>query len=244
MWVAGAACGAHALEPPPTLQSLVGERLEFRVRWGVIPAASASLEVLDVGHGKIKLRALARTTAVVHAIYPVRDQIDSTVSLPDGRVSRYFKTSREGWGRTRRVEVLFDPVVGTSRYFRDEAFQRLLLVPRGVQDPLSSFYAYRTRQAPLDGEVTLDITDGKKLVTGVTAVRGREVVETPAGRFHTVRIEPMIEGIGGVFKKSPGARLFIWLTDDRWRRPVKMQSKVVVGHFTAELVKIIPPAGS
>ena len=244
LWVVAGACGALALERPPTLESLVGERLEFRVRWGVITAASATLEVLDAGHGKIKLRAKARTAAVVNAIYPVRDQIDSTVTLPGGVVSRYFKDSKEGWGDPRQVEVLFDPVAGTSRYFKGGEFQRLLLVPPGVQDPLSSFYAYRTWEIPLDGDVSLDITDGKKLVAGVTSVLGREVVETPAGSFHTVCIEPKIEGIGGIFKKSPGARLFIWLTDDRWRRPVKMQSKVVVGHFTAELVKIIPPAGS
>lgn len=243
VWLAMGAPGAQALEPPPTLASLVGERLEFRVRWGVITAAQATLEVLDAGQGTIKLRAVARTAAVVDAIYPVRDQIDSTVTLPGGTVARYFKTSKEGWGKSRRVEVLFDPAAGTSRYFKDGEFSRLLLVPPGVQDPLSSFYAYRTREIPLDEDVALDITDGKKLVVGVTSVLGREVVETPAGRFSTVRIEPKIEGIGGIFKKSPGARVFIWLTDDRWRRPVKMQSKVVVGHFTAELVKVVPPTG-
>ena len=81
------------------------------------------------------------------------------------------------------------------------------------------------------------------LVRELAWVLDRVVVKTPAGTFNTVRIEPKIEGVGGVFKKSPGARVLIWLTDDRWRRPVKLQSKVVVGHFTAELVEIIPPEG-
>ena len=51
-------------------------------------------------------------------------------------------------------------------------------------------------------------------------------------------VEPKLEGIGGVFKKSPGARVLIWLTYDARRLPVKLQSKVAVGHFTAELTKV------
>ena len=181
---------------------------------------------------------------MVRAIYPVRDDIDSTVSPPDLAVARFYKKAKEGWGaKTRRDEVLFDLDMGMSRYFKNNKFRRTLLVPPGVQDPLSSFFAYRTRDVPEDEDVVIDITDGAKLVTGVTSVLDRQVVKTPAGTFKTVRIEPKIEGIGGIFAKSPGARIFIWLTDDEWRRPVKMQSKVVVGHFTAELVKVIPPAG-
>ena len=72
-------------------------------------------------------------------------------------------------------------------------------------------------------------------------IHGREEVRVPAGTFRTIRIEPHIEKIGGVFAKSPGARLFIWVTDDAWRRPVKMESEVAVGSFIAELTRIDPP---
>ncbi len=233
---------AAAFPPPPRLDALKGERLEFRVRWGVIPAARASLEVLEAGGGRIRFRAKARTLPYIDALYPVRNRVESTVLPGSVRPLRYFKHAKEGWGKPRRVEVLFDPERGTARYFRNGALRKELLVPPGVQDPLSCFYAYRTMPLPDDRTVTFDITDGKKLVTGTVRVLGRETVRTPAGTFRTVKVEPRIEGIGGIFKKSPGARIFIWLTDDGRRMPVKLQSEVIVGAFTAELVAVTPPA--
>ena len=45
--------------PPPDLATLVGERLEFRLKWQGIPAADAVLEVADGGDGKILFTASA-----------------------------------------------------------------------------------------------------------------------------------------------------------------------------------------
>lgn len=237
-----AANSSTALEPPPDLRSLVGESLEFRARWGLIPAATASLEVLDAGQDRVKFLARARTLPYIDAIYPVRDWVESTFLLPGLRSLRYHTRSKQGWGRSHETEVVFDPHSGKASYFRDGVPLRSLRVPDDVQDPLSCFFAYRVLDLPGDEDARLEITDGKKVITGVVCVLGRERVETPAGTFDTVLIEPKIEGISGIFKRSPGARILIWLTDDRWRRPVKMKSKVSVGHFTAELAEIRHPA--
>jgi hypothetical protein len=229
-----------AAEPPRPLSKLAGEDLEFRVRWGAIPAGKASLEVIDEGGGRLTFRAKARSLPVLRNIYPVEELIESTVTLPGPRAQRYYKRAKEGWGPAQKDEVLFDYDVGTARLTRNEKPKATVPIPALVHDPLSVFYAYRTAAGIEDGPVTLAITDGAKVVDGVITVLGRETLETPAGVFRTILVEPKIEGIGGIFKKSPGARILIWLTDDEWRRPVKLQSKVVVGHFTAELVKIGP----
>jgi hypothetical protein len=236
------ATAVTALQQPPRLEALRGESLEFRIRWGIIPAGVATLEVISTSDGLLKLRAEARTLAYIDAIYPVRDRIESTVQAPDVRVLRYFKRAKEGHGKSQEDDVLFDPGKGVARSFRDGRLRKEILVPPGVQDPLSCFYRYRTLDLPGDEVARIDITDGKKLVTGTVSVLARESVETPAGTFQTVLVEPRIEGIGGIFRKSPNARIRIWLTDDEWRRPVKLQSEVVVGSFTAELEKIVAPA--
>lgn len=233
------ATGSIALEPPPPLARLAGETLEFRVRWGIIPAAKAFLEVRDEGAGKLRLRARAESLPVVSTVYPVQELIESSILLPGARVLRYYKKAKEGWGAKQHEEdVVFDHQAGLAKRVKDGAAKKPVRVPSDVHDPLSCFYAYRCMPVPGDGPVNMEISDGSKVVTGTVTVLGRETIETPAGTFRTVIIEPKIEGIGGVFKKSPGARILIWLTDDQWRRPVKLQSKVIVGHFTAELVKV------
>lgn len=239
LWAPAPSPGFQA---PPTLEDLVGEVLEFRVRWGAIPAATATLEVLPGEDGLLTFRAKARTLPYVDTIFPVRDTIESTVLPPNPTVVRFRKKTQEGWKKSREDLVFFDPEGGSSQSFRDGKPRRNLLVPPGVQDPLSSFYAFRVMALEGRTTVEMDITDGNRLVTGTVSVLKRETVRTPLGTFPTVLVEPRIEGIGGIFQKSPGARVLIWLTDDEWRRPVKLQSAVVVGSFTAELVGVTPPA--
>lgn len=233
---------ALPLSKPPALASLAGELLEFRVRWNFITAGTASLEVVAEKGGRLRLRALARTLPILDMIYPVEELVESSVTLPGPQVVRYYKKAREGWRNPRVDEVLFDHATGRAKSFKNGAAVREVDVPSDVQDPLSCFYWYRAFALKDDAPVTLELSDGGKVVTGTVIVLGRETVETPAGTFKTVIVEPKIEGVGGVFRKSPGARVLIWLTDDEWRRPVKLQSKVIVGRFTAELVSYRPPS--
>lgn len=229
---------ANALNPPANPRSLIGEKLSFDVRWGIIPAATASLEVAAEGEGSLKFKAKARTLKYIDSIYPLRNDLESIVTLPDLQVQSYGENSREGRSKQRETRVNFDVSAGVADYFKDGKKNKTLKIPPEVQDPLSCLYAYRAIALPNDAEVQLTISDGKKVVKGTVVVLRRETVETPAGTFKTVVVEPRVEGIGGIFRKSPGARVLVWLTDDEWRTPVKLKSKVVVGHFTAELTEL------
>jgi hypothetical protein len=60
----------------------------------------------------------------------------------------------------------------------------------------------------------------------------------PYGSFDTWLIEPDIKDVGGVFEKSKNAKIQIWITNDERRIPVLLRSKVIVGSFYAELIKI------
>lgn len=222
----------------PALDSLVGERLDFTLKWGIISAAKARLEILEREDGAIILRASARTIPFLDAIYPVRETVESAVTPPDMRVQRYIKSGKEGRGPTGEDEILFDWELKTAVHTRDGESRDPIEVPEGVQDPLSSFYAYRASKVQDYGPVVLDVTDGKKVTAGEVRVVGREKVKVPAGTFDAVIVEPEIEGVGGIFKKSPNASIRIWLTDDEWRTPLKLRSKVSVGHFTAVLTKM------
>jgi len=233
---------ANDAPPPPTPSALIGERLEFSVRWGLLRVASAVLEVEGGEDGRITFRATARTRSIVEALYPVRDMVESTVWLPDMRVDRYLKQGKTGGKPERRVEILFDVENGLAHRTRDGEARDPIEIPPGVQDPLSGLYAFRTLEVDDEEKIELDVTDGKKVTRGRLTVIGREQITTPAGVFNTVVIEPSLEGIGGVFETSPNAKATIWVTEDEWRRPVKLKGKVSVGSFTAVLVDVSHPS--
>lgn len=224
---------AAAVERP----SLAGERLEYRVRWGMLAVAGAVLEVEAAGEGRVVLRATARTRGWIDPIYPVRDLVESTVETATLRPVRFHKRTKEGHGRPREVEVEFDLEAGVARYVRDGKPREPLPLPEEFQDPLSCIYAYRALAPRAGGELIFTVTDGKRLIGGAFREVRRERVRTPAGEFDTVVVEPDIRGIGGVFRKSRKAKLRIWFTDDARRRPVRFYSEVAVGSFTMELTR-------
>jgi hypothetical protein len=72
---------------------------------------------------------------------------------------------------------------------------------------------------------------------GKATVIKRETITLVSGTYDTYLVEPDLKHIGGVFQKSPHAKLKIWVTADSRRIPVKVRSKVVVGSFVAELIR-------
>lgn len=228
--------------PPPDLSTLVGERLEFRLKWQGISAADAILEVVEGRDGRILFKATAKTVGIANFLYPVESRIVSTVRLDGFQAERYVKDGHEGREPSEVEEIVFDLKGGIAVRSDDGVPREPVEVPTDVRDPFSAFYAFRVTETDSEGVVELTISDGKRTKAGKVRVMAKERVKTPAGTFDTIKIAPEIEGLGGVFKKSPGATLFIWLTDDEWRRPVMMRSKVSVGSFTARLTSVTHPA--
>jgi hypothetical protein len=230
------------VSPPPDITTLVGERLEFRLKWQGIPAADATLEVAAGDDGRILFKATAKTIGLANLLYPVESRIVSTVRVEGFEAEKYFKDGHEG-REPSEVEVIeFDLQKGVAVRSEDGVAREPVEIPTDVRDPFAAFYAFRISDPDEEGVVEMTISDGKRTKTGNVRVVARERVKTPAGTFDTVKIAPEIEGLGGVFKKSPGATLYIWLTDDEWRRPVMMRSKVSVGSFTARLTDWSHPA--
>jgi hypothetical protein len=92
--------------------SVPGERLTFILKWTIIPAGEAVLEVLPQEHmagiDAHHFVLTARSNAFVDAFYMVRDRIDAWA---DSRhdVSRCLYRKKQHEGRTRRdITVSFD----------------------------------------------------------------------------------------------------------------------------------------
>jgi len=208
-----------------------------------IPAANAELSVVAGEGNRFRLEARAKGNSVTRLLYPLNSLMVSTVESPGVRPSSYERTGKEGWGDPLNRLLLFDREKGECQYWKDGTLRKTLPIPDDVQDPLSLLYAFRFFADLSEGSVVpVKVSDGKSVIEGTVTVLGREEVETPAGTFRAVKVEPSLEGIRGVFRKSPGAHLYVWLTDDRERQPVKVESEVSVGTFTALLVDIeMPP---
>ena len=222
-----------------------GERLTFALKWTIIPAGEAVLQVLPLEHmaGRTTYHFVltAKSNAFVDAFYMVRDRIDAWADTNLTQSLLYRKKQHEGNSR-RDITVTFDWDAMTAQYInRSEngsEVRKPIPVAPGTFDPLSIFYWSRTVDFATENRINRPVTDGKKHITGVADIIRRETITVPAGTFDTFLIEPDLSHVGGVFEKSPDAGLQLWVTTDHRHLPIKLASKVIVGKFTGELVSI------
>jgi hypothetical protein len=233
----GAFAASRGLAAPPFSP---GEELTFHVRWGMIPAGTATLSVLSGGSTAERqgfhFVATAKTLPFVDLFYMVRDRIDS---YTDHHVTRSLLYSVEKKGtRPKRVEVAFDWERGQATYRENGKARQSIRLLDGAFDPLSVFYAFRFFDLAPGKVLTAAVTDGKKCVQGTAKVLARQTVTVPCGTFDTFVVEPDFRDVRGIFEKSRNASFRIWVSADSRRIPVKVESEVIVGSFVAELVSV------
>ncbi len=217
-----------------------GETLVFSFYWSVIPTGSGRLEVLPIedldGTWAYHFRMTTRTNAFADLFYKVRDRFDTWTDVPVRRTLLYRKKQREG-GTRRDIEVIFDWRLKETCYFKSGRLRRKAVLRPGTLDPVAAFFWVRHLPLKAGRTVTRPITDGKRVFTGRVRVVRREKIRVAGRPYDTFLLVPELTHAGGVFEKSPGARIRIWVTADHRRLPVMIKSKVIVGSFRAELVE-------
>lgn len=224
-----------------------GERLVFSIRYGIVPAGEARLEVLPseiwAGRTVYPLRSTARSHPALDVLFKVRDESLSWVDAESLVSLRFFQDIREGLYR-RKKETTVDPLAGrflARRWKKGVESRKEGPTAPFVQDPLSCLYFLRTLSLEVGQIHTLDVRAGSDAGPLRVRVAARETVKVPAGRFECFRLEPTAVG-EGLFNAQ--GRLTVWVTADARRWPVLLKSKVAVGSFSAELREAVPAGSS
>lgn len=217
--------GQKALKAP--------EKLLFDVIWGGwnfrwVHAGRATLELLPTGKStEWEIRSLAWCNKFFQTFYPVRDTVTSLIDHRGVYPLRFDKRLHEG-GYHANISATYDQ----SAHILSTQDTSLSIEPF-THDVLSAFYFIRTQPLKVGDSFDLAAVSGKKKYNLKVLCHGREKIKVPAGEFQTLIVEPVLKG-DGLFKAK--GKLIIWVTDDEFHTPVKMQSKIPVGSIKAELV--------
>lgn len=218
-----------------------GEKLTFDLKWTMIKAGEATLEVLPVetvnGVRSYHFVMTAKSTPFLDVFYKVRDRIDAYTDTKMTHSVFYKKKQKEG--KTHRdIVVHFDWKKKEALYSNFGKKKNPVSLSPGAFDPLSAFYYTRFSDLKKNMVIERPVTDGKKCVIGKVTVVKREKIKVRKKKYDTWLLEPELKHVGGVFEKSRDAKIRVWVTADKWRIPVKIKSKVVVGSFLGELVSV------
>jgi hypothetical protein len=219
-----------------------GETSDFQISWNVFGAGSAHFTLTDVpGAAKPTWRATveAQSTGIVTRLYKVDDVYRSTFLAGTYCSEQLEKTIHEG-NRQRDLKIDFDAqrrmasVRETDTAHNHVMRQQESPIPQCAFDVISGLYYVRSLKLEVGKPFQVPINDGGHTVLVDVEVQAREEIKTPAGVFHTIRIEPQVFG-GTLFKKS--GRLQIWLTDDDKHRMVQLRARLIFGNITATSTK-------
>lgn len=211
-----------------------GETLDYNLTWLKVTGGTARMTISPNGDN-YRITSVAHSSPTFSRFFKVRDQIETTVAKSDFSTVRYVKRLDEDGDKIEEVTTIEDGLATRKR-----KKVKTIKVPRPVFDPISVIYLLRTRDLTIGKVHDFDlIADGKLYAVHARVVR-KEKVETPAGTFNCIRVEPQMLS-GGVER---GERLFIWYTDDERRLPVRIRTEIKVGAITASLRGTAPGVSS
>lgn len=216
------------------------ESLQYGIYYSFIKAGTAYIKTRGLVSKNGKTAYVIQTTAfsakVIDSMYKVRDINYSWLDANSLHSLGYSQSLREG--NYRRDEwITFDDENG--RFYgqvqkKEEPRAIAGELKQQVLDILTSLYYVRSKPLQVGHEITFDIINREEQYPLVVKVLGKETVKTDAGKFSCWVVEPQFRGEGIFVAK--GKSLKVWLTDDKYRMPVKMSVEVFIGSVTAELL--------
>lgn len=212
----------------------IGEQLSYKLRYGFITAAEANIRVESSdarfdNKPVYHLVAEGRTAGSFNVFYKVRNRYDSYIDRID--LSPYLYTENIREANYRRSDK--------ARFYQD---QKKIVSNNGTFkgdgqtfDVVSAYYFARNldiSKLSVGSKFSMDYF----LHDGVSKLEvqyvGKERVKTALGTFNCLKFSPSIQP-GRIFRKD--SKLFLWITDDANRIPVKAQVEILVGSVTLEL---------
>ncbi|MBT2556220.1 DUF3108 domain-containing protein [Hymenobacter sp. ISL-91] len=223
-----------------------GETLQYKVHYGLINAADATIE-LDNSLHRINDRpcyratVTGRTTGSFDYFLRIRDTWRSYIDTSSIQPRRFFRNIEENSYRKRET-VDFDrlrdvAVVESYKKDKNDVKRGTFKVPDNVQDIVSGFYYLRTLNYDLrrPGEVirVQGFFDEEMMPMDVI-YKGRETVSTKAGTIRAIRLVPRMPK-NKLFKGENAVS--VYLSDDQNKVPVLIQADMLVGAVKVDLYK-------
>jgi hypothetical protein len=212
----------------------VGEQLSYKLKYGIFTAAEADLRVENTdikydGQPAYHIIAEGRTAGSFDFFYKTRNRYESFVDQKTLLPYFYAENRHEGsWKHTDKVTFDHESntiTAGKGKFpFKGKVF-----------DFVSAYYFARNIDMSKikvgdKFELRYFLDDGVNAL-GITYV-GKEKVTCSMGTFNCLKFNPTIIP-GRIFRKD--SKLYLWITDDQNRIPVKAHVEVVVGSLTMDL---------
>ena len=209
-----------------------GEKLVYTMGWGPLHAGYAILTATpDTVDSTLIIMGKGATNAFFSAFYKVRDCY-RTIIDQEGMYPLFFEQHiREGKFRTNRWD-LFDQV--RHRVYTDKHKPEFFKSKPFTQSLMSLVYYLRTMSFAPGDSFTIDCFVDTMCHRVKMKCMKRKTIKVDVGAFDCLLVKPYLIGKGRVFSKKDEIR--VWFTNDEYKMPVVIESKIRWGTLYAKLI--------
>lgn len=208
------------------------EKLTYRISLLKVPVGTAIVEAANTD-GELRITARIASNAAISSFYPVDDFVETRMIK-----GNYLLT------RVKQAEGSYRGDFGFTLMLREhKAFWVDRLTKRydyqplpvdDVMDVVSGFYFLRNQVLEVGKEVLLHLFDSNEYSPTTVEVLRREHISLPGSRgVDTLVLHPLFK-TAGFFRRT--GDITIWLTDDEFKVPVRLETTVPLGKVKAELI--------
>lgn len=240
VWVLLAMAGSLPAQPPafspaPPPVTPKSETLFYAAEWRFVRAGEVEVQASPGVQADMKLRTLG----IVNSLFKVNNVYRAEYGQ-GGCVKSTLLEAHEGKKHTE-TRVTYDYEKRRAYFMERDLLKDAVVtrsdieIPACILDLTGALGA--TRRANLNGQpFTVPLSDGKKAIQARVEHLGKESITTVMGTFNAHKLEAFL--FNGVFFRRKG-RLFIWVSDDERRLPVRVRIQLpfYIGTVTLDLEK-------
>lgn len=214
---------------------LPGEQLRFRLHYGIINAAEATITIQPVlqteqGEPVIHIVGEGKSLGAFDWFFKVRDRYETYVHAQELYPLKFVRRVDEG-GYTVNQDYEFYPHEQKVKI----SDKKYVTAPAKVQDMLSAFYYARTfsvEHLQIGDVLTIQsFVDGEVYPLQVKFL-GIEQASCDLGKFECLKFCPIVQE-GRIFKDEED--LVVYITNDANKIPILAEAKIYVGSIKMEL---------
>jgi hypothetical protein len=212
----------------------LGEVLVYEVSWMGITAGTITIKLEDGGlfEGRPVFTATVtgETSEKFSHFFKVRDVLESKFNKESFNSIYFKKDIREGKYQKIR-ETHYDSTMNVA-FSKGKSFQ---ILPDS-KDPVACIFAMRKTNMDIGITILMNAnSEGEDSYPVEVGINDKENIKIPSGTYMALVVKPLPTWEGRVFEKNR-SEVTLWLSDDQYLVPLKIQSKVKIGSVNAVLI--------
>jgi hypothetical protein len=212
-----------------------GEKLTYRIHYGFIDAAVATIEITEenkkfADRNTLHVVGIGKSKGSFDFFFKIRDRYETYID-EEALIPWFFgRRIDEGGYKTNQDYIFYH---GQKKV---NANGKMVDIWQNTQDMLSGFYLARTMDLGSAREGQLfsvpTIVDGEMYNLQIK-FKGRETIKSEWGKIRCLKFVPVLQK-GRVFKHEED--MIVWLSDDNNHIPIRAKADILFGSLKMDLI--------